>query len=152
MEGMPQLHIACYQFNKVLSLRLERISKHFIHTRVDPTDYLSSWYVWLLVAAFFFFFFFGLWCYSSFAYISFFFLLSSSSFLLPPSSSFFGHLGHLLGTQVFIPVYCHSKYKWFNIIRNISLLFRYWIHSTHFHISWDACLKRGMCMLSVFAW
>ena len=45
MEGMPQLHIACYQFNKVLSIRLERISKHFINTRVDPTDYLSSWYV-----------------------------------------------------------------------------------------------------------
>ena len=95
---MPQLHIACYQFNKVLSLRLERISKHFIHTRVDPTDYLSSWYVWLLVAAFFFFFFLVcgaihrllIYLFSSF------FLLPPSFFLLPPPSSdtwdtFLGH-------------------------------------------------------------
>ena len=77
--------------------------------------------------------------------ISFFFLLPR-----PPSSL----LGHLLGTsswdtfflghttQVFIIVYRHTKYQWFNIIRNISLLFRYWIHSTYFNITWDACIER----------
>jgi hypothetical protein len=50
MEGMPQLHIAFFQFDKVLKQRLERISKHFVSACIETTDYLSSWYLSLFTA------------------------------------------------------------------------------------------------------
>ena len=48
--GMPQLHIACYQFDQVLEQRLERVSKHLISARIQAIDFLSSWYLSLFTA------------------------------------------------------------------------------------------------------
>jgi hypothetical protein len=47
---MPQLHIACYQFDQLLDQRLNRISKHFITLRINSKDFLSSWYLSLFTA------------------------------------------------------------------------------------------------------
>ena len=50
IPNMPQLHIACHQFNCILKQRLNRIFTHFTTIGIDSKDYLSSWYLSLFTA------------------------------------------------------------------------------------------------------
>ena len=51
VQGMPQLHVACFQLSHLLRTRLARVSTHFDRTGIAVSDFFSTWMLTLYTAA-----------------------------------------------------------------------------------------------------